>query len=90
MTARPPYPAPQTAHNARKAEALTSPSYDAEPRKPLLSRLYGHAYRAWLNGNRDTFDRLRPLLADLISRKEELTPEQDAALRRTYKLEEKA
>jgi len=76
-----------TRQNAIIADALKDGWGDVPTYR--LSRLYGQAYGAWLRGNRETFDRLRPLLADLITRREELTPEQDAALRAQYRLEAK-
>ena len=71
-------------------EAYTAAAYNSRTPTPRSNRLYADAWLAWGESRGDRSTALRTLLRDLSTRREELTPEQDAEMRRTYKLEEKA
>lgn len=67
-------------------DAVRNDTWRDEFAKTRLNRLYGQAMRAWQKGNRQDFDRLRPLIEDLKARTQELTEAEDVALRLQYRL----
>ena len=77
--------------DTRLREALDNDRWQEERDKRRLNKLYADARKAWVNGNRATFDsELGDLLPKLLLPQGEVSPEDDAQIRLAYGLDAKS
>lgn len=73
----------------RSVERVLGSSLDLPP-APIRHRLYSDAYAAWMNSRGPAVYDLHELLMGLLHRKDELTPEEDEAIRSKHGIRRKA